>query len=1104
MSVPDRYTSLTIRRQGRRRALVPILLLATAPAHAAFEATIDTPGAAPVAVRVEQHGVDFLIRVHAAEPFDVDHPTGRTGPEWFVIDAPSGQEAVRITLHPKDTTSATKDHFVIDTEALAPGSARSAALRRLADGGRHVAAADRLAEAGRSEDAAAAMARAIVAYGDTRSHKDPNVSSLASYLRAEALFDVARLPEAVDDLDAVDSDECVIDGYCYKPAWLRARIEFEQDQYGTVAKRLAELIDDLPATAGADRAIALDRTEMVIAGAFAEALMGGDLAVARTRLGEARDTAQRFGDRALLGDALNNLGGLDAISRRHGEAEAQLTAAAAALEGTSARRSLAYVLGNLSSLYSLGSDYQSALAAARQAGEVAVGGYDPTAKVAAYQAMRRVYQILGDYDRVEYYARLAIDVDRQSGRQWREYHARSKLGTTLRMKGDARAAIPFHQQAVDYFAGQPGSTELLIEAYRELAEDYLALMAPDDALDAINSALALRGENSGLVYLSGLTSTKARALIELGRYGAAIELLDKARVEYEDKQFVVPEYAEVLHLTMKAQAAQGDTPEAIESGRAAMAAITDVKSQLESQRLGPRWTSRTYGIVLDLVDLLLLADQETDDAGYVDEAFRVLNRGRAFGLAQQRMQSVSDSPKTDSPEVTELRRSLAAAGQRRASSVARGDEAFAAASREYYALMDAYLDATGVAPAGAVREPPSLAEASASLAPDTVLVDYFCVPEGECRAFVVTSEGYEVETIGPVANVAAGAEAARRAMEDVQQFSTLSVEALGEQVLQRVVPVDARHVLAVADYPLNTLPLAVLDIDERAGAYSPMFERQSLTMLPSALALVGDEAEGLSRPAFEHDIVIFADPVFSLSALAQLDAAPDPAGRTLRGDWADGLARLPWSRFEAQSVAERFDEGRVLTFLDRDATKANLLSPAARRARILHVASHAFFDPRAPDLVGLAATPSASGDPASGFVTIQELLAGNFASEMVVISGCETGRGANLRGEGLMSLARGFMARGVDSVLATHWPVADRPSAMFMGAFYEALADGASPPAALQQAQISLRDQFGNVPFFWGAYVLESATVASSAAGGDGTARSGLADDHQGQGSVVD
>src|SRR5690606_24295433 len=123
----------------------------------------------------------------------------------------------------------------------------------------------------------------------------------------------------------------------------------------------------------------------------------------------------------------------------------------------------------------------------------------------------------------------------------------------------------------------------------------------------------------------------------------------------------------------------------------------------------------------------------------------------------------------------------------------------------------------------------------------------------------------------------------------------------------------------------------------------------------------------------------------------------------------------------------------------------NLASAPVRNARILHLATHGYFQSTGSDNVGLVlATINERNERVPGFVTLTELFSHHFNNELVVISGCDTAMGMQLAGEGMMGVTRGFLAQGAHHVISTLWPVSDRASAQFMSLFYRNLREDGS------------------------------------------------------------
>src|SRR5262249_13805085 len=96
-------------------------------------------------------------------------------------------------------------------------------------------------------------------------------------------------------------------------------------------------------------------------------------------------------------------------------------------------------------------------------------------------------------------------------------------------------------------------------------------------------------------------------------------------------------------------------------------------------------------------------------------------------------------------------------------------------------------------------------------------------------------------------------------------------------------------------------------------------------------------------------------------------------------------------------------------------------------------------------------------------------------ARLVVLSGCETAMGKQIRGEGLIGLTRGFMYAGATRVVASLWNVRDEATAELMKRFYSGmLREGKPASAALQAAQISmLKDSNWKSPYYWAGFVIQ-------------------------------
>lgn len=92
---------------------------------------------------------------------------------------------------------------------------------------------------------------------------------------------------------------------------------------------------------------------------------------------------------------------------------------------------------------------------------------------------------------------------------------------------------------------------------------------------------------------------------------------------------------------------------------------------------------------------------------------------------------------------------------------------------------------------------------------------------------------------------------------------------------------------------------------------------------------------------------------------------------------------------------------------------------------------------------------------------------------MLVLSACETARGANKQGEGLIGLTWAAFVAGVPTQVVSQWSVDDEATAQLMGGFYQELKRGLSKDAALRQAALTImRDGKHQHPFYWAPFLL--------------------------------
>lgn len=185
------------------------------------------------------------------------------------------------------------------------------------------------------------------------------------------------------------------------------------------------------------------------------------------------------------------------------------------------------------------------------------------------------------------------------------------------------------------------------------------------------------------------------------------------------------------------------------------------------------------------------------------------------------------------------------------------------------------------------------------------------------------------------------------------------------------------------------------------------------------------------------------------------------------------LQNLPQAESEAKQIAALYAEAKVL--IGRETTKP-VFQALAPKYSVIHFAGHYIAKPGAPLASGLLLS-AADANAADSELTNAELIGQPLPkTRLVILSACQTGIEGHLNGEGLIGLARTFLAAGVPVVIASQWKVDSDATAELMKNFHRLrTTDKLSSAAALRRAQLEMlnsSDAKYRSPYFWAAFAV--------------------------------
>ena len=286
-----------------------------------------------------------------------------------------------------------------------------------------------------------------------------------------------------------------------------------------------------------------------------------------------------------------------------------------------------------------------------------------------------------------------------------------------------------------------------------------------------------------------------------------------------------------------------------------------------------------------------------------------------------------------------------------------------------------------------------------------------------------------------------------------------------------------KRLIIVSDGALNFLPFAALPEPGNPNG-SSLIVSHEVVNVPSMSVLAALRHELPTRPKPTKTLAVIADPVYSLDDPRVLSVHPRP-GKD-RADTEDirggaGLRRLIYSRQEARAILSLVPPSQSHAALDFDADLPAVMNPQLGSFRIVHFGVHGMFDSVQPSLSSMVLSLiQPNGQPNDGFLRLYQIYNLNLPVDLVVLGASETAMGTEIHGEGLESLARGFMYAGAARLVASLWQVDDESTSELMKAFYRNVLGKSprSPVAALREAQLEImRNPRWREPYYWGAFV---------------------------------
>ncbi len=583
-----------------------------------------------------------------------------------------------------------------------------------------------------------------------------------------------------------------------------------------------------------------------------------------------------------------------------------------------------------------------------------------------------------------------------------------------------------------------GDRAAAIQLLRQAAEAYRQLPEPRGEASALHElGIALHGD---------------------GDSSSAIQALNRSLQLRESLRFDAAA-ADTLGSLARVHLDQSHLAPAQEAAERAIARIEGLRTRVPNEQLRASYLASKQTLFETWIETLARRHELEPGRRFDHEAYRATEQARARTLLDLVNATRDQLQQGLNPQLLAEERRL----YRRASYLAQlrtsSEQERAAANRQY---LEADLRLRAASPAFASLVQPeilSAAQVAALLDDDTRLVE---LSLGEKRSFAWLIGGpreLEMFVLPARAQIL-------ELLVRPQSPSPALAQALFGPFADRL---TSKRLVIVPDAELARVPFGALNLGR-----GHLLSRFELVQLPSAslLGLLRKQPRTSIR-AGTAKVALVGDPLYA-SADTE-GGARTPVASKPGEPGAPSFAPLFFSTVEIAHIVRAGGAKAVTLWQGPRARKELFLNGALRGHQVIHVSAHATVDSARPLESALVLSQvDAQGRPADGMLRLPELYALQSDAELVVLNGCNTAVGKDLRGEGMLGFSRAFFHAGARSLILTLWPVNDQASAELMGEFYRQYFAGASPAAALRTAQLSIRKQpRWQSPYYWAGFVLQ-------------------------------
>ncbi len=803
----------------------------------------------------------------------------------------------------------------------------------------------------------------------------------------------------------------------------------------------------------------------------------GDILYARGLLDDALTTyrqglalSEQLQDQRLLGMFYNQLGLVELERNNLGAAQEYLEKSLPLKRAAGDQRALNYTLTNLGLLYYRLNDFNKALEYYRQAQASQQQAGETPALAGLHINIGSVYQAQGEHAAARAQYQQALQLSETLKRADLRAEAVQHLAEIAYDSGEKTEAWRLFEQSLA-LTEQYGGPYKRLRAYGNLTMYYHLEGRPAEALRMFERTIALSEEKKLGSELWFDYAVAGAALHSLKRLDEARQMLNKS-----------------------------------------IALLEAMRGELGGGQLAePRFLRHRLLPYFELMSLALTEAQPVTALAYAEQAkarvlFDLLQHGRAdVSKSMTAAERAAERRLNDAMTALNVQRQREQTRpQPAAARLAELDARLTEARLDYETYQNTLFAAHPDLRVQRGMPPPFTLATAAALLPNerTALLEYV-VRDHETLLFVVTRAPQPTLQVFRLPLTGAQVQTRVREFRALLAARNLNFAATAGRLYDELLKPAAAllrgktSLVLVPDNALWELPFEALRQTGVAGKPRYLLEDFTLARAPSLTVLVEMQKLRARRAPAAHDATLLAlgNPALPVSAPASLPATTLPTGASASASALRALPTkaLPQAETEVKALARLYGAAHSRIYTGADAREDRFKAEAAG-ADVIHLAAHGLLNDAGPLYSQIVLAQSAAGTtgPVSagetgnsedGLLEAWELMKLDLRADLVVLSACETGRGAVIPGEGVLGLSWALFIAGAPTVVVSQWQVdADATTAMMIEFHRQLLGHSSgAKAAALRTAALKLLRGSYRHPFYWAGFVAVGAANESRA-----------------------